>query len=278
MMYLLIIFFSLCFGSFMNVVICRYPQMLMHAWKKEAENYLGINSTHLEKTNPMNLAYPSSRCPACQQALSWWQNIPLLSFFILRGRCAHCHAKISWQYPLVEVLAALTALICFEHFDFTGMSFFATLLSWGLITQAVIDYHEQILPDTITYALLWLGLLVSTTPLSSVGPTASIMGAVIGYGLLWIIATAFQWLRKKEGMGQGDLKLLALLGAWMGPALIPLTLMIASVLSLVVFVCLWLAKKINRDTPLPFGPFLAFGGWICFLWGAPLWQAWARLL
>lgn len=276
MIVLAIILFSLCIGSFLNVVIHRYPKMLEKLWQQEAQDFLHPENLAAAKSKQehYNLAFPASHCPHCQHALRWWHNIPLLSFLLLKGRCAFCQKSIACQYPLVEGLATLIALISYQQFGFSYMGLATTLFGWALLVQSSIDAKHQFLPDLITYATLWAALLASTQLWFNLSPALAIWGAAFGFFILWAIATIFKLLRKKEGMGQGDFKLLAAIGAWTGPQMIPFILIVASLLSLVYSLLKLAQRKIQKDTPLPFGPFLSLAGWLLLLFGKPLIQLW----
>ncbi|MDF1795122.1 MAG: A24 family peptidase [Coxiellaceae bacterium] len=269
--YIYTVMISLAVGSFLNVVIYRYPIMLSKQWKREAECYLNDKPYTPEPTE-FDLSKPRSRCPKCEHAITAWQNIPIISFLLLKGRCAHCKAKISWRYPLIEALTALLSALVVWQFGSTYLALFSVILTWGLVAQSAIDIDHQFIPDNITYIFLWLGLVVSCG-YGQIGPIDSIVGAVVGYLILWGIAKAFYIIRKKEGMGHGDFKMLAMFGAWVGPTMLPIILVIASVTSLLISIILLCSKRMQRDTPLPFGPFLAIGGWISLLWGADIMQA-----
>ncbi|MDF1654230.1 MAG: A24 family peptidase [Coxiellaceae bacterium] len=262
---------SLAVGSFLNVVIYRYPLMLAKQWKREAECFLN-DTPYTPDNSGFDLCKPRSRCPKCEHAITAWQNIPIISFILLRGRCAHCKTKISWRYPLIEALTAILSAIVVWQFGSTYLALFSVFLTWGLIAQSAIDIDQQFIPDNITYILLWLGLVISCG-YGLIGPIDSIVGAVIGYLILWFIAKAFYIIRKKEGMGHGDFKMLAMFGAWVGPTQLPIILVLASVTSLVISIILLCNKRMQRDTPLPFGPFLAIGGWVSLLWGTDIMQA-----
>lgn len=260
---------SLCVGSFLNVLILRYPQMIMEAWTLEAKAFLNnADITSTQKTTT-NLSHPRSHCTTCKHPLAWWHNIPVLSFILLKGQCAFCHARISWQYPCVELIAALLPVIIFTQYGLTSLSIGYTVLAWILITQAVIDTQHKLLPDAITYIGLWLGLLFSTQQFTTT-PTDAIIGASFGYLLLWVIANLFRLLRKREGMGYGDFKMLAMLGAWFGFVNVPVILVMASLASLLISLSLLMMKKISWENPIPFGPFLALAGVIMLLWQQPI--------
>lgn len=267
--YIFVVLISLAIGSFLNVVILRYPQMLEKLWHAEAEAFLK-ETTFEPPALELTLSKPGSHCPQCKNALRFWHNIPLISFLALRGRCAFCKTRISWRYPLIEALTLLITIIVVQKYGISIYSLGVVLLSWVMIVQSGIDVDHQFIPDVLSYSMLWLGLLLSAFNISSLTPLASILGATVGYLALWIIAKAFYLLRKKQGMGHGDFKLLAMIGAWTGPSLLPFVLIIACFSSLLISAALLLRKKMNASTPIPFGPFLVVGGWLCLLFGNTL--------
>lgn len=251
--------FGLIIGSFLNVIIIRYPIMLMRSWKTECLNFLKLPTEILPPT--FNLMIPGSRCQTCQQNLKPWQNIPLLSFLFLRGRCAYCQKRISLTYPVIELMSAFTTSLAFLHFGFTLPAIAVCIFSWGLLVLSGIDWQTQILPDTITLSFLWLGLLTNLNHWF-VSIENAILGAIIGYLFLWIIAHLYQQFRGRQGMGHGDFKMLAMLGAWVGLTNLLNIILIATILSLIINVVLIIINKVSRDHPLPFGPSLAFAGWL----------------
>lgn len=247
---------GLAIGSFLNVLIHRLPIMIEQSWQDP--------NTTAEPA--MDLAFPSSHCPVCQHPIAWYDNLPLLGFALLRGRCRHCHSRISWQYPLVELITA--ALFVWSLLTHANM---AAALAWAgfaaaLLALAVIDARTTWLPDTITQPLTWGGLIAAAMGWTGVPLHTALAGAVAGYLSLWTVYWAFRLLTGKEGMGYGDFKLLAALGAWFGwPSLLAMVL-IASVSALVVAVVLMWRKQLAENRQIPFGPFLAFAGaWLLFL-------------
>jgi leader peptidase (prepilin peptidase) / N-methyltransferase len=250
---------SLLIGSFLNVVIYRLPRMLKAEWRTECELLLKLSTPDKTKQPAFNLCLPRSSCPQCNHIIPWWHNIPLLSFLILKGRCAACQHRISWQYPLVECLSLLLSLVAAWYFGLTPSLVFALLFIWTLICLTAIDVQHQLLPDGLTLGLLWLGLLANTlhifAPLQS-----AVLGAVIGYLILWLVMKGFYLLTGKIGMGHGDFKLLAALGAWFGWSLLPTLLLIASVLGAIVGIIYLKKTKQSKETPIPFGPFLCLAG------------------
>jgi leader peptidase (prepilin peptidase) / N-methyltransferase len=267
---------GLVIGSFLNVVILRLPRIMEADWRREcAELVTAPTEPNTSETAPLSLSHPASHCPHCGHRIRPWENIPVLSFLALRGRCSQCREPISWRYPLVEALTALLSLIVVLHFGATPQAAAALLLTWGLVALSFIDADTQLLPDDITLPLLWLGLLLSLVPVFADCPTA-VLGAAIGYLSLWGIFHAFRLLTGKEGMGRGDFKLLALFGAWTGWQTLPQIVLLSAVPGAVFGVALMLSGRTGRNTPIPFGPFLAISGWINLLWGADITAVYLR--
>ncbi len=255
-------------GSFLNVVILRLPTRLMHAWRLQSRELLELPDEE-DAVAPPGIVREPSHCPHCKHPLGVLENIPLLSWLALRGRCRHCHAPISIQYPLVELLTGLCSAAVVWHFGFDWQAGAGLLLTWTLIALAGIDVRTQLLPDQMTLPLLWLGLLLSLLPLF-VGSHASIVGASIGYLSLWSVYWLFKLATGKEGMGYGDFKLLAALGAWMGPfALLPVVLL-SSLIGAIVGGTYLAVRGHDHATPIPFGPFIAAAGWLWFVYTEPL--------
>lgn len=262
-------------GSFINVVIMRLPRMLETAWHLDATAILG-RPTPADKPQ-FNLAYPRSTCPACQASIRPWHNIPVISFIILRGHCAACHGRISLQYPLVELASCGLTLACAWRFGASMACLPALLFTWALLAIAVIDWRTQLLPDNITLPLLWLGLLTATAGLY-VSPISAIIGAVVGYLVLWLVYHGFRLLTGKHGMGHGDFKLLAALGAWLGWQQLPVIVFAASVTGAVTGLVMIASGQLNRDEPMPFGPFLAAAGWLSLIAGDTMLQNYLTLV
>ena len=252
-------------GSFLNVVILRLPARLEWSWRQQAREFLGQDSGDA-KTAPPGLVFDHSRCPACQAPIRAWQNIPVVSWLLLRGRCAACRTGISWQYPLVELITALASLAVALKFGFTFEAVAALGFTWTLVALCGIDFRTQLLPDQLTLSLMWAGLLLSLHPLF-VSPVQAILGAALGYLSLWSVFWLFRLATGKEGMGYGDFKLLAALGAWLGAtALLPIVL-IAS-LSGAIIGGIYLALRHGGESkPFAFGPYLAIAGWIQLMAG-----------
>ena len=255
--------FALAVGSFLNVAIHRLPRMMEQAWRRECADLAGEEVPAAER---LSLALPGSRCPHCGHALKARENIPLLSYLFLRGRCSACDKPIGARYPLVEGGTALLSILVVWHFGVTWEAAAALTLTWGLIVLAFIDIDTQLLPDSITLPLLWLGLLLSLDGGFS-SPQDAILGAALGYLFLWTIYQVFKLTTGREGMGYGDFKLFALFGAWLGWQDLPMILILSSVVGAVIGLALLARRGQDRHTPLPFGPYLAAAGWIALLWG-----------
>lgn len=257
--------FGLLIGSFLNVVISRYPEMLYREWRTECHSFLKLD-TPTESTSRFNLAVPRSRCPKCQSLIKSWQNIPIISYVLLRGKCANCRTPISVLYPIVEALTALLCVSVVWHFGLTLQSLFAVIFTVLLIAMSFIDLKEQIIPDLMNYLLLWIGLFANIftvfVPLQS-----AVIGALVGYLSLWGFAKLFLLIRKKEGMGHGDFKLFAALGAWMGATMLLNILLIAAISGVVFGVVAIIRQQLGKDTPFAFGPYLAIGGWASLIFG-----------
>jgi leader peptidase (prepilin peptidase)/N-methyltransferase len=264
-------------GSFLNVVILRLPARMQALWRREAAEVLELTGS--EQPLPPGIVREPSHCPHCKHPLAIADNIPLLGWLLLRGRCRYCHARISVQYPLVELISALASVAVVWKFGVSPAALAGLIFSWTLIALAGIDLRTQLLPDQLNYPLLWLGLLLSLVSLF-VLPGTAIVGAAIGYLSLWSVYWLFKLLTGKEGMGYGDFKLLAVMGAWMGPlALLPIILL-SSFVGALVGVGLIALRKHQREVPIPFGPYIAAAGWIWFIAGDQLWamyQQWTGL-
>ena len=265
---------GLCVGSFLNVVIHRLPLMMEREWTAQCAELRGeVAPDHA----PLNLSQPRSRCPACGHAIRALQNIPLLSFLWLRGRCAACSARISWRYPLVELFCGLATAYCALHFGFSFAAAAAMLFVWLMIAATGIDFDTQLLPDSITLPLLWLGLLVSLIG-GPVDLRSAVIGAMAGYLFLWSVYWMFRLVTGKEGMGYGDFKLLAAIGAWTGWQMLPLVVLLSSAIGAVVGISLIVFHKHGREVPIPFGPYLAGAGLIALFWGPALTQRYLALV
>ena len=259
---------GLCIGSFLNVVVHRLPRMLARDWRQQA--FEVIRETEGERLPRPEEAYdlvkPRSHCPACGHMITGWENIPVVSYLVLMGRCRECDAHISMRYPLVEAFTGALSIVVLLQFGWGWATAWALIYTWGLIALTFIDFDRQILPDNITLPLLWLGLLVNTQGLFA-PLTDAIYGAAAGYLALWTIYWAFKLVTGKEGMGYGDFKLLGAVGAWLGWQMLPLTILLSSFIGAIVGLALILFRRHDRAQPIPFGPFLAAGGWIALMWG-----------
>jgi len=264
---------GLLVGSFLNVVILRLPRRLEWEWKRDAREVL--EEPELYDPPPPGIVVERSHCPHCKTALSWYENIPLFSWLALRGKCRHCKAPISPQYPLVELLTAVLAVASVWRFGFGWQGFGAALLSCYLVALSGIDLRTRLLPDQLTLPLMWLGLIGSLDNLYMPAKPA-LLGAIAGYVSLWLVWWIFKQVTGKEGMGRGDFKLLAALGAWVGLSGVLPIILISSLVGAVIG-SVWLAVKgRDRATPIPFGPYLAIAGWIVFFWGQQLVDAYLR--
>jgi len=268
--------FSLMVGSFLNVVIHRVPVMLEREWRTQAEQILGEEDVglkpDLQPQAKYNLVVPRSACPKCGAPVTAVQNVPVVSYLLLKGRCASCGVKISARYPLVELGTAIISALVAWKFGFVWYTAAALLLTWTLVALTAIDIDHQLLPDSMTLPLVWLGLLLSlAATLPAIGlpvdPRSSIIGAVAGYLSLWGVYHAFRLLTGKEGMGYGDFKLFAALGAWLGwQMLLPIILM-AAFTGAVIGILMIALRGRDRNVPIPFGPYLAAAGWVALMWG-----------
>ncbi|MCP1504710.1 leader peptidase (prepilin peptidase)/N-methyltransferase [Pseudomonas marginalis] len=258
---------GLIVGSFLNVLVWRLPKMLEREWRAQAHEVLGLPG---DPVGPRyNLMQPNSCCPHCNQPIRPWENIPLLSYLMLRGRCTHCREAISVRYPFTELACAVISAVVAWHFGFGWQAGAVMLLSWGLLAMSLIDVDHQLLPDVLVLPLLWLGLMLNSIGLLVPLPDA-LWGAVIGYMSLWTVFWLFKLATGKDGMGYGDFKLLALLGAWGGWQILPMTLLISSLVGVCGGLILLRRSKTQTSAPMPFGPYLAIAGWIAVLWGGQI--------
>ena len=265
---------GLTVGSFLNVVIHRLPKMMTRAWQQQCAE---LNGKEAEDAPTYNLLVPRSACPHCGHSISAAENIPVLSYLFLRGQCKGCGAAISARYPVVEAACGLLSAYAAWHFGFGWAALGALLLVWALLTLTCIDIDTQLLPDDITLPLLWLGLLFNVSG-TFVNLSSAVMGAITGYLVLWSIYWLFKLVTGKEGMGYGDFKLLAAIGAWLGWQMLPLVIMLSSVVGAVVGITLIVAARHGRNVPIPFGPYLAGGGLIALFWGQTLTQGYLQML
>jgi leader peptidase (prepilin peptidase)/N-methyltransferase len=279
---------GLVIGSFLNVVIYRLPIMLEREWRSQAAELLPATE-HSPTTAPsviperFTLSHPRSACPACQAPIKAWQNIPLISWLLLRGRCAACKAKISVRYPIVELTTGIFSAWVAWHFGFGAAAACALLVTWALIALTGIDFDHQLLPDSITLPLMWAGLLAAVIA----GPIAgspipvsahdAIVGAASGYVSLWLVFHAFRLITGKEGMGYGDFKLFAALGAWLGWKLLPLVILLSAAAGALLGILMIVLRGRDRSVPMPFGPYLAAAGWLAMMYGDLLVSSYLRV-
>ena len=257
---------GLLVGSFLNVVIYRLPVMMQNSWQAECKLLLEISTDEQPTNEKFNLAYPNSRCPHCGAAIKPQHNIPVLSYLLLGGKCAACKAGVSLRYPIIEAITGLLTAFIVWQIGFTAQAGLLVVLTWALIVLTMIDFDHQLLPDQITLPFLWLGLITNSFGVFVSLPDA-LWGAVAGYLSLWSVFWAFKLLTGKEGMGYGDFKLLALLGAWLGWQKLPLIILLSSLVGAVIGIALIVFSKHGRNQPIPFGPYLAIAGWIAIFWG-----------
>ncbi len=265
---------GLMVGSFLNVVIHRLPKMLEQGWLQQCAE---LNGNTTENTPSYNLLVPRSACPHCGHKIGALENIPLISYLLLRGKCRGCGTAISARYPIVEALSGVLSAYAAWHFGFGLAALAALLFIWALLALTFIDADTQLLPDDITLPLLWLGLLFNLSG-TFTDLHSSVIGAVVGYLTLWVVYWLFKLVTGKDGMGYGDFKLLAAIGAWLGWQMLPLVILLSSLVGAVVGITLIVAARHGRNIPIPFGPYLAGGGLIALFWGQPLTQGYLQLL
>jgi len=265
---------GLLVGSFLNVVIYRLPKMLEREWHSQCAE---LNGNEPENVPPYNLFLPHSACPNCGHKIRALENIPIISYLLLRGKCKDCSAPISARYPIVEIVCGLLSACVAWHFGFDLAALAALLFIWMLLALTCIDLDTQLLPDDITLLLLWLGLLFNLSS-TFIDLNSAVIGAIAGYLTLWSIYWLFKLATGKEGMGYGDFKLLAAIGAWLGWQMLPLVILLSSVVGAVVGITLIIAARLGRNVPIPFGPYLAGGGVIALFWGQTLTQGYLQLL
>lgn len=272
---------GLVVGSFLNVVIHRLPIMLKKRWQRECvdifaqtlntETHVIADLFKINNINPFNLALPRSHCPICRTPIKFWQNIPVLSYLLLCRKCAICKNEIPIRYLLVELLSLLVAIIAGLEFGISFTCAAVCIFGWFLIAISFIDIENQLIPDSISIPLLWIGLLLSCFDLFTNSHDA-ILGAIIGYVFLWGIGQLFQFSRKREGIGLGDCKLLAAVGAWLGWQLLPFVILTSSIFGLIIGSGILLHKKLSRNTPIPFAPFITIAAWTAIIWGFDITQ------
>lgn len=273
-------FISLCatiglmVGSFLNVVIFRLPKMMEREWRQQCAELRGET---IETLPPLSLAKPRSACPHCEHKITALENIPIISYLVLRGRCSQCNASISVRYPIIEALTGIISSFVAWHFGYGFLAIAALIFVWAMIVLAFIDLDTQLLPDDVTLPLLWVGLLVNLGD-GFTDIRSAIIGAVSGFLALWLVYWCFKLATGKEGMGYGDFKLLAVIGAWFGWKMLPLVILLSSLVGAIVGIGLIVATKHRRDDPIPFGPYLVSGGLIALFWGNQLNRAYLGLL
>ena len=266
--------FGLLIGSFLNVVIHRLPKMMERDWNAQCAELRGETPPMEEK---LTLAVPRSRCPQCGHAISAIENIPVISYLFLRGRCRECKAGISIRYPMVELLTGVLFGLSLWHFGYSWTALGSMIFCAAAIALTFIDFDTQLLPDDITLPLVWTGLLFNLWGnFTSLGN--AVVGAIAGYLSLWSVYWGFKLVTGKEGMGYGDFKLLAAIGAWVGWQILPLTILLSSFVGAVVGIALMVLAKHGRNVPIPFGPYLAAAGIIALFWGKPMTQAYLGAL
>lgn len=262
---------GLLIGSFLNVVIHRLPLMMERGWRIESAELLGVT---IDEPAEITLSKPRSRCPSCGHRIRWYENIPVVSYLVLRGKCSACKAPISMRYPAIELLTALLFAACAVHFGAQPTTLLWCGLCATLVALAFIDLDTSFLPDDLTLPLMWAGIVSAAIGWIPVTLAASVGGAVAGYLSLWFVFHAYRLIRGKEGMGAGDFKLLAALGAWMGWQAIPSIILLASAVGAIVGIALIVFRQHDREVPIPFGPYLAGGGVAALFFGEQLSRLW----
>lgn len=280
--FVFIFIFGLLVGSFLNVVIYRLPKIMEQDWNEQCKEFISNNGDIAslpltsEPKEPFNLMTPGSRCPHCGHRIKPWENIPIISYLMLGGKCSECKTKISARYPMIELVTGLLsiAVIYYTGINWNGLA--ALVFTWSLIALTMIDFDTYLLPDDITLPLLWIGLIVNSFNSFTDLPSA-LWGAVAGYLSLWSVYKLFKLLTGKEGMGYGDFKLLAALGAWMGWQMLPQIILLSSLVGAVIGISLIIIRGRDKNIPIPFGPYLAIAGWIAFVWGDTINHAYLKL-
>ncbi len=269
---------GLVIGSFLNVVIFRLPKMLENEWRAECREFLADEldaaktKANQAKEQEITLSKPASTCPHCGHKIKAIENIPIISWLFLRGKCSRCSAPISARYPLIETVTGVLSLVIAMHYGVSWQTLFMLLLTWCLISLTMIDYDKMILPDQITLPLVWIGLILNVSG-TFVNLEEGVIGAIVGYMSLWSIFWLFKLITGKEGMGYGDFKLFAVFGAWFGWQVLPLLILMASLVGAIIGISLMVFRNHEGSKPIPFGPYLAIAGWITALWGDGIW-AW----
>ena len=272
---------SLCVGSFLNVVIYRLPLMMQQEWQSECrlllEDELTAKPTQASNSESFNLVKPNSTCPKCKTAIKPWQNIPIISWIVLKGKCANCSNPISARYPIVEAITALLSLVIAYSFGATEHALLYIFVTWILVALTFIDIDHMLLPDQLTLPLVWLALIAAVRGIT-ISPGDAIVGAACGYLSLWSVFWLFKLLTGKEGMGYGDFKLLAVFGALLGWQSLLTIILLSSVVGAIIGIALLSIQGKDKATPIPFGPYLAIAGWITLLWGAQIQAAYFNLI
>ena len=269
---LLVFLLSLLIGSFLNVIIYRLPIMMEKEWRAQCEELVATPATDIP-AGRFDILFPRSRCASCGAQITAMQNIPVLSYLVLRGKCANCSSAISKRYPIVEAMTAILTSIVAWRFGFGWEAAAAILLTWALIAISVIDIDHQLIPDSMSLPFVWIGLMLSLfhpmpgAEVLFVDAKTAIVGALAGYLSLWSVYQLFRLMTGKEGMGYGDFKLLAVLGAWLGWQMLPLIILLSAVVGATVGIALIIVRRHDRNIPIPFGPYLAAAGWIAMLYG-----------
>lgn len=276
MLYLSAGLLGLVVGSFINVVIYRLPLMMQKEWKSQCHALLELKQQDKPEQSRFNLVVPRSRCPHCDHLISAWENIPIVSYLMLKGQCSECHQSISARYPLVEALSAILCIMAAWHFGVSWQAAFAILLAWSLIALTFIDFDHQLLPDGIVMPVLWFGLFINAFGMGYTNLTSAVIGAMAGYLSLWLVYHAFKLTTGKEGMGYGDFKLFALLGAWMGWTMLPLIILLSSLTGAIIGGLSIAMSRMHRQQPMPFGPYLCIAGWIALIWGETIVQSYLQ--
>jgi len=281
--YGVVAFLGLFVGSFLNVVIYRLPVMMQNEWRDAMQDMAADEAAAaaLEKgdvdteaavrdervaSEPFNLSVPRSRCPKCNNLITWWQNIPVVSYLMLGGKCRQCKTPISARYPIIELVTMLLSLVVAWHFGPSIQCVLGIITTWFLVAMTMIDFDHQLLPDSLTLPLMWIGLLASLIPVFT-DVRSAVIGAAAGYLILWLVFQLFKLITGKEGMGYGDFKLLAAFGALLGWHQLPIIILLSSLVGAVVGITLIAITGRDKNIPIPFGPYLAAAGWIAMLWG-----------
>jgi leader peptidase (prepilin peptidase)/N-methyltransferase len=277
---------GLLVGSFLNVVIYRLPKMMERDWQNQCKDFLANDSdiatlppstpTNDEKQEPFNLMVPASRCPCCNHKIRAWENIPVISYLFLGGKCSTCKTDISIRYPIIEIVTGILSVVVIAYFGISWDGLAALVFTWSLIALTMIDIDTYLLPDDITLPLVWLGLILNSFGIFTDLPSA-LWGAVAGYISLWMVYQVFKLATGKEGMGFGDFKLLAALGAWMGWQMLPQIILLSSLIGAIIGIAMIVIRGRDKNIPIPFGPYLAIAGWIAFMWGDTINQSYLKL-